>query len=46
MKQVPLGGLIEITQGFAFDSTLFGDSGDLPLVRIRDVVPGLSLIHI
>ncbi|MCQ4162649.1 restriction endonuclease subunit S [Roseomonas sp. GC11] len=42
MKQVPLGELIEITQGFAFDSTLFGDSGDLPLVRIRDVVPGRS----
>ncbi len=42
MKNFLLGELIEITQGFPFDSNLFGDSGDLPLIRIRDVVPGRS----
>lgn len=37
-----LGELVDILPGFAFDSKRFGDSGDLPLVRIRDVVVGKS----
>lgn len=37
-----LGDLTEILSGFAFESSAFGDSGDLPLVRIRDVIPGKS----
>jgi type I restriction enzyme S subunit len=31
-----------VLSGFAFDSEGFGDSGDVPVVRIRDVVPGSS----
>lgn len=42
MRTIQLGEVVDITQGFAFDSELFGDEGDLPLVRIRDVVPGRS----
>jgi len=37
-----LGDLVEILSGFAFDSAHFSDAGDLPIVRIRDVVPGYS----
>jgi len=37
-----LGELTDILSGFAFDSGGFNDSGDLPIVRIRDVVPGTS----
>lgn len=37
-----LGELTDILFGFAFDSAGFVDSGDLPVVRIRDVVPGTS----
>jgi len=37
-----LGDLVEILSGFAFDAEQFVDSGDLPIVRIRDVVPGYS----
>lgn len=37
-----LGDVVEILSGFAFESSRFGDSGDLPVVRIRDVVPGES----
>jgi type I restriction enzyme S subunit len=37
-----LGELVEILSGFAFDSEKFGDSGEMPIVRIRDVVPGRS----
>jgi type I restriction enzyme S subunit len=42
VKNFLLGELIKVTQGFPFDSNVFGDSGDLPLIRIRDVVPGRS----
>jgi type I restriction enzyme S subunit len=38
----PLGELANVLSGFAFESEKFGDTGDLPLVRIRDVVPGHS----
>jgi len=37
-----LSDLTEILSGFAFDSTGFEDSGMLPVVRIRNVVPGMS----
>jgi type I restriction enzyme S subunit len=37
-----LGDLVEILSGFAFDSKRFGDSGDIPIARIRDVVTGRS----
>jgi type I restriction enzyme S subunit len=37
-----LGDLVDLLSGFAFDSERFADTGDLPLVRIRDVVTGKS----
>jgi len=37
-----LDELVEILSGFAFDSNRFADSGELPIVRIRDVIPGYS----
>lgn len=38
-----LGDLVEITSGFAFKSNLFNESKKgLPLIRIRDVLPGFS----
>lgn len=37
-----LGDLIEITQGYPFESTAFGDAGDMPVIRIRDVLRGRS----
>ena len=42
MTMVALGEVAEVIYGFAFDSASFGDDGDLPLVRIRDVVRGKS----
>ncbi|MDP1991842.1 MAG: restriction endonuclease subunit S [Syntrophales bacterium] len=42
LQTAKLGELVEILSGFAFDSEQFGDTGDLPIVRIRDVVPGRS----
>ena len=33
---------MDILSGFAFDSERFGDSGEMPVVRIRDVVRGRS----
>jgi type I restriction enzyme S subunit len=40
-----LGDLTDILSGFAFDSQDFNDSDGLPLVRIRDVVPGRTSTH-
>lgn len=37
-----LGELVEILSGFAFDSNEFADSGEMPIVRIRDIIPGYS----
>jgi type I restriction enzyme S subunit len=37
-----LGDLVEILSGFAFESEYFSDEGDIPIARIRDVVPGTS----
>lgn len=37
-----LGDLTDVLSGFAFDSEGFGDAGEMPVVRIRDVVPGSS----
>ncbi len=37
-----LGEFVDILSGFAFDSASFGNCGDIPIVRIRDVVPGFS----
>ena len=43
MRTVTLGDYIEILSGFAFKSSLFNsEARGLPLVRIRDVVPGYS----
>ena len=39
---VSLGDVVKIVSGFAFPSERFGESGDLPVVRIRDVVPAYS----
>ena len=39
---VHLGELVDILSGFAFKSNQFGDTGDLPVVCIRDVVHGES----
>lgn len=42
MRSLRLGEVVDILSGFAFPSEQFGDSGNLPVVRIRDVVPGRS----
>ena len=45
MKDIPLvrlGEKIQILSGFAFKSENFGEKGDLPLIRIRDVHRGYS----
>jgi type I restriction enzyme S subunit len=34
--------LVDILSGFAFDSKKFGDSGEIPLIRIRDILRGSS----
>jgi len=41
-RTVLLGDVVQIVSGFAFPSDRFGEVGDLPVVRIRDVVPGYS----
>ena len=46
MSEELLGNLVEITQGCPFDSALFGAEGDIPVVRIRDVVPGRSATYL
>ena len=40
--KIALGDLVDILSGFAFSSGSFGASGDIPIVRIRDVLPGRS----
>lgn len=40
LKLARLGDHVEILSGFAFDSSRFATDGDMPLVRIRDVVRG------
>ncbi len=42
MRTVPLGELTDLLSGFAFKSKRFGEDGDLPVIRIRDVVRGRS----
>jgi type I restriction enzyme, S subunit len=37
-----LGDLVDVLSGFAFDAADFSDQGELPVVRIRDVVRGRS----
>jgi restriction endonuclease S subunit len=37
-----LGELADILSGFAFKSEYFNAEGGLPIIRIRDVVPGVS----
>jgi type I restriction enzyme, S subunit len=37
-----LEDLVDIVSGFAFNSENFGEQGDIPITRIRDVVPGCS----
>jgi type I restriction enzyme S subunit len=40
-----LGELTDVLSGFAFDSKEFSDSDGLPLVRIRDVIPGTTTTY-
>ena len=43
MNQVHIGEIVEILNGYAFDSKLFNSEGrGLPIARIRDVVRGRS----
>jgi type I restriction enzyme, S subunit len=42
LKPSKLGNLTTVLSGFAFKSELFGQTGGMPLVRIRDVVRGKS----
>ena len=42
MKPGALQKITKITSGFAFKSTRFGRTGNLPLIRIRDVKRGYS----
>ncbi len=37
-----LGSMVDILSGFAFKSELFNDSEGIPVIRIRDVVRGIS----
>ena len=46
MKIIKLGEVVEITQGYPFDSSLFAKNGALPVIRIRDVVPGRSSTYL
>jgi type I restriction enzyme S subunit len=39
---VDLGDLVSILSGYAFDAGLFNDRDGVPVIRIRDVVPGVS----
>ena len=39
---VRLGDVCEILNGFAFSSNKFGAEGDMPIIRIRDVVSGTT----
>ncbi|MFJ6280628.1 restriction endonuclease subunit S [Arthrobacter subterraneus] len=39
---MPLDGHIDILSGFAFDSAKFSTTGEVPIIRIRDVVRGRS----
>lgn len=39
---VRLGDVCEILNGFAFSSKKFGAEGDMPIIRIRDVVSGTT----
>lgn len=36
------GDHVELVSGYAFDAKHFGESGDLPIVRIRDIARGVS----
>ncbi len=43
MRKVKIGDIVEVFNGYAFDSDLFNSDGKgLPIVRIRDVVPAYS----
>lgn len=42
VAQTQLGEVVDLLSGFAFKSSKFGDTGDLPLIRIRDVAKGFS----
>ena len=42
MMSRKLPEVCEIQYGFPFDSSLFSAEGDLPLIRIRDVVRGYT----
>jgi len=37
-----LNNLVEILSGFAFDSNKFSKSGEIPIIRIRDIIPRKS----
>lgn len=43
MKSVRVGDIAEVFNGYAFDSESFNSEGKgLPIIRIRDIVPGYS----
>jgi len=43
MKKVKISDIVEVFNGYAFDSDSFNSDGKgLPIIRIRDVVPGYS----
>ena len=45
MNILELSELADVTYGYAFDSERFSDDGDIPLIRIRDVVRGYSTTY-
>jgi type I restriction enzyme S subunit len=42
LKTVRLGDILEIQNGFAFDSSLFSEKEGFPLIRIRDLKEGAT----
>ncbi|QDL39328.1 restriction endonuclease subunit S [Rhodoferax sediminis] len=43
-KKSKLGELLDVQNGFAFDSDLFSESGGAPLIRIRDLKNGSATV--
>ena len=41
-KTATLGNVLDIQNGYAFDSKKFADDGDMPLIRIRDLKTGTT----
>ena len=43
-KATTLGNVLDIQNGYAFDSKKFSDDGDMPLIRIRDLKVGTTTV--